>query len=102
MSEPATASQTIGPFWHGLDDPVWADLTRFGAEGQRIYLVGTVTDGDGVPVSDACVEIWQASPEMSDSFPGFGRCATNAEGNFRFTTIRPGPLPGPGNQTQAP
>jgi len=100
----ATASQTIGPYWHLLDDPSWADLTRFGATGERIALIGTVTDGDGVPVSDACVELWQASPERSETWDGFGRAATDAEGNFRFVTLKPGPVPGgPGaNTPQAP
>ena len=28
--------------------------------------------------------------------------ATDADGNFRFTTIRPGPVPGRGNALQAP
>ena len=36
----ATASQTIGPYWHLLEDPSWADLTRFGAQGERITLTG--------------------------------------------------------------
>ncbi len=100
----ATASQTIGPYWHLLEDPSWSDLTQFGAKGERIALIGTVTDGDGVPVSDACVELWQASPEPSDTWDGFGRAATDAEGNFRFITLKPGPVPGvPGaNTPQAP
>ncbi len=67
----ATASQTIGPYWHLLEDPSWADLTRFGAQGERITLTGAVLDGDGKPCADACVEIWQSDPPASDSFPGF-------------------------------
>ncbi len=100
----ATASQTIGLYWHLLEDPSWADLTRFRAKGERIALIGTVTDGDGVPVSDACVELWQASPEPSETWDGFGRAVTDAEGNFRFITLKPGPVPGaPGaNTPQAP
>ena len=98
----ATASQTIGPFWHPLEDPDWADLTRFGVEGERIVLCGTVTDGDGTAVTDACVEIWQADPPAGDRFTGFGRAASDVDGRFRFVTVRPGPLPGLGNQLQAP
>ncbi len=100
----ATTSQTIGPYWHLLEEPSWADLTRFGAEGERIVLIGTITDGDGLPVSDACVELWQASPEASATWEGFGRAATDVEGNYRFITLRPGPVPGaPGaNAPQAP
>ena len=98
----ATASQTIGPYWHLIEHPEFADLTRFGAEGERITLTGRVIDGDGAPVADGCVELWQASPAASDTFPGYGRSATDRDGRFRFTTIRPGPVPGPGNAQQAP
>lgn len=98
----ATASQTIGPYWHLLEDKAWADLTRFGAEGPRLVLTGVVFDGDGVPVTDACVEIWQADPPASESFPAFGRAATDRDGRFRFVTLRPGPVPGTGNAQQAP
>ena len=66
----ATASQTIGPYWHLIEDPSWADLTRFGAEGEKITLTGAVLDGDGQPCADACVEIWQSDPPVSESFPG--------------------------------
>ena len=66
----ATASQTVGPYWHLLEDPSWADLTRFGAQGEKITLTGAVLDGDGKPCADACVEIWQSDPPASDSFPG--------------------------------
>jgi len=98
----ATASQTIGPYWHILEDKTWADLTRFGAEGEKIVLTGRVLDGDGKPCSDACVEIWQSDPPASDSFPGFGRANTDAAGVFQLVTIKPGPVPGRGNATQAP
>jgi protocatechuate 3,4-dioxygenase alpha subunit len=98
----ATASQTIGPFWHPLEDPAWADLTRFGATGEKIVLHGRLTDGDGAPVTDACVEIWQSDPPADDRFQGFGRCATDPDGRFRFVTLKPGPVPGTGNALQAP
>ena len=104
MSAAATSSQTIGPYWHLLDEPSWADLTRFGAEGERILLIGNITDGDGVPVSDACVELWQASPERSANWDGFGRAASDVEGNYRFLTLKPGPVAGAhgANTRQAP
>jgi protocatechuate 3,4-dioxygenase, alpha subunit len=98
----ATANQTIGPFWHLIEDPTWADLTRFGAKGERIFLTGTVFDGAGSPVADAAIEIWQTSPEASDIFPAFGRCRTDKNGSFRFTTLKPGPVAGLGNTLQAP
>lgn len=105
----ATASQTAGPYWHMIDFPAWADLLRAdgpnaGAAGERITLTGVITDGEGAVVPDAMVEIWQADPDGSydSAFHGFGRCATDAEGRFRFVTVKPGAVPGPGNSTQAP
>ena len=98
----ATANQTIGPYWHLIEDPAWFDLTRFGAEGERIFLTGSVSDGAGEPVVDAAIEIWQTSPPASDIFPAFGRCRTDATGLFRFKTLKPGPVPGAGNAQQAP
>lgn len=100
----ATTSQTIGPFWHVLADPRWADLTRFGAEGETIALVGTITDGAGAAVTDACVELWQPSPPASEVWDGFGRAAVDARGGYRFVTLRPGPPPATlgGNLAQAP
>jgi protocatechuate 3,4-dioxygenase, alpha subunit len=98
----ATASQTIGPYWHLIEHKEWADLTRFGAEGERIEVTGRITDGAGDAVTDAAVEIWQASPPADERFPGYGRSATDAEGRFRFVTLKPAAVPGNGNQTQAP
>jgi protocatechuate 3,4-dioxygenase alpha subunit len=98
----ATASQTIGPYWHLIEDTSWADLTRFGASGDKIILTGTIRDGDGQPCAGACVEIWQSDPPSSDTFPGFGRSNTDASGTYRFVTVRPGPVPGRGNTQQAP
>ncbi|MBV8738408.1 MAG: protocatechuate 3,4-dioxygenase subunit alpha [Alphaproteobacteria bacterium] len=113
----ATPSQTVGPFFHiGLGRPDWADLTAGNPQGERIVVAGRVIDGDGAPVPDACLELWQANavgryahPDdtrtdtpLDPNFRGFGRVSTNADGNFRFTTIRPGPVPGRGNSLQAP
>ncbi|PZW37590.1 protocatechuate 3,4-dioxygenase alpha subunit [Humitalea rosea] len=101
----ATASQTIGPYWHLLEEKGWDDLTRFGPvpEGAaRITLTGVVTDGDGAPVADGCVEVWQADPPASDDFLGWGRAATDAQGRYSFTTLKPGPVPGRGDARQAP
>ena len=102
----ATAFQTIGPYWGLMEHPEMADLTRFGADGEVIVLTGRITDGDGGPVTDAAVELWQASPPSDERFPGWGRSRTDEQGRFRFTTIRPGPLPPAfgtrGNTQQAP
>ena len=97
-----TPSQTIGPYWHLIGHAEWADLTRFGATGERITLSGRILDGEGLPVTDAAVEIWQADPPADERFPAYGRSATDGEGRFRFTTIKPGPVAGRGNSLQAP
>ena len=112
-----TASQTIGPFYAvGLDRPELADLTHGGkALGETIIVEGEVRDGDGAGVSDAMLEIWQANAAgkydhaedrqekpRDPNFTGFGRAFTDKAGRYRFTTIRPGAVPGRGNALQAP
>jgi protocatechuate 3,4-dioxygenase, alpha subunit len=116
-----TPSQTVGPFFHlGLDRPEWSDLTAgnpgHAPLGERIVIEGRVLDGDGAPVPDAVIELWQANAAgryahpgdtqndkpLDPNFRGFGRTATDAEGRFRFTTVKPGPVPGRGNTLQAP
>jgi protocatechuate 3,4-dioxygenase alpha subunit len=111
-----TPSQTVGPFFHdALSWPGAAALVRPETRGERIAIVGRVLDGDGQPVPDALIEIWQANaagrydhPEdrqgkpRDPAFRGFGRCASGADGGFRFATIRPGRVPGRGNSLQAP
>jgi protocatechuate 3,4-dioxygenase alpha subunit len=70
-----TPSQTIGPFFRGklLEQPIVF-------EDGDARIEGRVFDGEGVPVDDALVEIWQ--PEVN----GFGRCATGPDGAFHFRT----------------
>jgi protocatechuate 3,4-dioxygenase alpha subunit len=112
-----TPGQTVGPFFAlGLDRPEWSDLTRNNPDGERITIEGRVLDGDGTPVPDAMLELWQANAagrynhdadEQSDkkldpNFLGYGRVATDAQGRFRIATIKPGPVPGRGNALQAP
>ena len=77
-------------------------MTRFGAAGEPVTLSGSVIDGDGNPVTDAAVELWQADPPADERFPGFGRCRTDERGEFSFNTVKPGPVPGRGNAQQAP
>jgi protocatechuate 3,4-dioxygenase alpha subunit len=70
-----------------------------------VTVEGRVLDGDGQPVTDAVIEIWQADPHgryADPAFHGFGRVATNATGNYRFATVKPGRIAGPGAVLQAP
>jgi len=92
-----TPSQTIGPFFHlCLCDAGAAGLVTAGAEGERITLVCRVLDGDGVPVDDALIELWQAHPRS------FSRRATNHDGACMFETVKPGSAAGWDRNLQAP
>lgn len=106
MSLHATTSQTVGPYLHiGLTRMTIENLAPDGVAGERISIEGRVVDGDGKPVNDALLEIWQASAGGKfdeQGFRGFGRSATDDEGRFRFHTIKPGRVPGPGGMRQAP
>lgn len=116
MSAPATASQTVGPYFRiGLEHLYVADIAPSAAAGEKIAIHGHVVDGDGKPVNDAVLEIWQADAHGKYSHPddvqdkpptpgfkGFGRVATDDNGVFRFKTIKPGCVAGPGGVPQAP
>jgi protocatechuate 3,4-dioxygenase, alpha subunit len=117
-----TPSQTVGPFFaycltpkaYGYAEVVTNDLVTEDAAGERIRIEGRVFDGDGQPISDAMIEIWQADGEgryaspadtrahPNTRFKGFGRSDCDGEGRYRFTTVKPGPVPGPGGMDQAP
>jgi len=116
MSLPQTPSQTIGPFFKpSLVRSADHTLARDESRGERIVIVGRVLDGDGAPVDDAMVEIWQANADgrydhpddlqeklIDPYFHGFGRGATDQHGSFRFDSIKPGPASGLGDALQAP
>jgi len=126
-----TPSQTVGPFFHyALPWPGGGDLLcehDWGARldlipaghdvlnrpsprqvpgGRPIEIVGRVTDGEGQAVPDALLEIWQADAngdcDGTGDFIGFGRSATGEDGAFRFRTLYPGRVRGPGDVLQAP
>jgi protocatechuate 3,4-dioxygenase, alpha subunit len=118
-----TPSQTVGPFFkYGLtpngeydwNDAFTSNLVTADASGERIRVAGRVFDGDGQPVPDCMLEIWQADAQgrFSDpqdrralpnsTFKGFGRCGTDANGEYAFDTIRPGSVPDPDGKPQAP
>lgn len=116
MSLQTTTSQTVGPYFRiGLSWLYCSDLAGPGVSGERISIEGRVLDADGAPVPDSLIEIWQANshgkyahPEdtqkkpLEEGFLGFGRIPADADGKFRFTTIKPGQVPGPDDKLQAP
>ena len=114
MSLQMSSSQTIGPYLHiGTDWLNTTEIAGAGVPGERISIEGRVYDGNGAPVTDALVELWQADADgnyagadparpAASGFRGFGRAPTDATGHFRFSTILPGRVPGPGNTMQAP
>ena len=112
----ATGSQTVGPYLHiGLTWLVTRNIAPKGVAGERVTVQGRLLDGDGAPVNDGLIEIWQANAQgryahpddrqkkkLDKGFRGFGRIPTDARGAFRFTTIKPGMVAGPGGRPQAP
>lgn len=103
-------SQTVGPFYHNglIEDLVdQNNLYKPGVSGQKIIITGIVYDGDGDPIIDAMVEIWQADsqgifdhpsdPQQANADPhfnGHGRSQTVKAGQYSFTTIKPGIITG--------
>jgi protocatechuate 3,4-dioxygenase alpha subunit len=130
MSE-ITPSQTVGPFFaygltpegrcdwkpddrYGFKTTVADNLVTPDVTGTRIRIEGRVIDGDGVGISDAMLEIWQADAQgryadprdgralPNARFKGHGRSATSKDGTYSFDTIKPGAVPGPDGKQQAP
>jgi protocatechuate 3,4-dioxygenase alpha subunit len=113
-----TPPQTIGPFFDPAmlrGDARRTVLVGPETEGQRIRIEGRVLDGDGAPVPDALVELWQANGHgrynhpadkrdlpLDPSFTGLGRSGTDEDGRFWFETIKPGPVPAVDGGMQAP
>jgi len=118
-----TPSQTVGPFFkYGLtpggqydwNDAFTGNLVTPDASGERIRVEGRVFDGEGQPVPDAMLEIWQADSQgrfadpqdkralPNTKFRGFGRVGTDANGLYVFDTVKPGPVPDPDGVPQAP
>ena len=104
-----TPSQTIGPFFHfGLTTNCGDGcLARAEALGQHIRVRLRLLDGDGAPVPDGMLEIWQADASgrydhPDPAFCGFGRRATDADGFCLFETVYPGRVPDRRGACQAP
>lgn len=110
-----TPSQTVGPYFSmRLAQECENVLTT---REDRIIIEGRVTDGDGNHIEDAFLEIWQAGPSgrynhpddtrdelnLEPGFTGFGRAKSDFEtGEFRFETLKPGLVPDPEGDFQAP
>ena len=107
---PQDVSELTGPDFRGLNlvESDW-DLTRQ-AEGEplgeRISVSGRIVDEDGRPLPGQLIEIWQANAAgryahpvdqhaapLDPNFSGVGRCMSDAEGRYRFVTIKPGAYP---------
>ena len=111
-----TPSQTVGPYLHiGLDWLNTTELAAPGVAGERIVIQGRLLDADRAPIPDGMIEIWQANSQgryahpddtrslpLDEGFTGFGRTPTDANGGFRFSTIKPGQVPAANGTLQAP
>jgi len=107
---PHTLTEVTGPLLgEGRVGELDHDLTRQHQgepHGQRIVVTGRVLDGDGRPVPHTLVEVWQANAAgryahevdrhpapLDPNFSGVGRCLTDADGGYRFVTVKPGAYP---------
>jgi protocatechuate 3,4-dioxygenase beta subunit len=107
---PHTLSELTGPVYgHGSVAETDSDLTRQHAApplGERIIVSGRVMDEDGRPLPETLIEIWQANAAgryvhivdqhpapLDRNFSGAGRAVTDADGRYRFTTVKPGAYP---------
>lgn len=107
---PPSLTEVTGPlFGDRAVEPGEEDLTRQHPGeplGERMIVTGRVLDGDGRPVRDTLVELWQANAAgryalpnddhpapIDPNFTGAGRCLTDADGRYRFVTIKPGAYP---------
>lgn len=114
---PHTLSELTGPVYgHDSVHPGDHDLTKQHAGeplGERIIVHGRLLDEDGRPVPDTLVEVWQANAcgryvhvvdqhpaPLDPNFTGAGRTATDADGCYKFITVKPGAYPW-GNHTNA-
>jgi protocatechuate 3,4-dioxygenase, alpha subunit len=113
----ATSSQTVGPFFHfGLaGNPALGCMAGPAATGTRIRLRIRAVEGDGVPVPDALIELWQADADgqyvtpadasragAQPAFTGFGRLPSGADGTCLFETVHPGRVRDEHGREQAP
>lgn len=108
----ATLSEMTGPVYgHESVGPLDHDMTKNAQVngeplGERIVVAGRVLDEDGKPLPDTLLEVWQANAAgryihkndqhdapLDPNFRGSGRCVTDAEGRYKFYSIKPGAYP---------
>ena len=102
----ASPGQTVGPFFaFGLNYPKMHEVAFPHSPG-AIVIGGTVYDGAGNPIPDACIEIWSADADGTiprgrgsrrrddHTFTGYGRSYTTDEGRYEFWTRNPGSVDG--------
>lgn len=116
-----TPSQTEGPFYPLVQQTDKdTDLTQFGdrpepALGEIVSIEGRVLDESGAPIADAVVDVWQANAAgryaheadsntapIDPNFQGWAIMKTDAKGQYKFKTVRPGPYPVNANWTRPP
>ena len=112
-----TPPQTIGPFFaYCLTSSDYGQKlitsNRVQAGNERQVLIkGSIYDGNGAPVTDAMLEIWQADADgrlavpndrANVNFLGFARTATDQDGNYIFETVKPGRTNNKDNILKAP
>jgi protocatechuate 3,4-dioxygenase beta subunit len=101
LTGPLLGADRVGPDDHDLTVQHGGE-----AQGQRITVTGRVLDEGGRPVRGTLVEVWQANAAgryrheadtwpapLDPNFSGLGRTLTDAEGRYRFTTVKPGAYP---------
>ncbi len=109
---PAGLSEMTGPIYgHDAIGSLDADLTKNAVKngaplGERIVVTGQVLDDAGRPLPNMLVEVWQANAAgryihavdqhdapLDPNFLGAGRCVSDADGHYRFYTVKPGAYP---------
>ena len=104
-----TPSQTVGPYVHIGLTLAGSEKVATAQDGDAREISFTVLDGDGEPIADAMVEIWQTRPDGTfnapndprtgsaatvDGFRGLGRAMADETGTATFTTLLPGAFDG--------
>jgi len=92
-----TGEMTLGPFFPREFAQGANDLATGVRQGEVIEITGRITQLDGKALDNLVVEIWQADSEGrfdNANFFGWGRAATDANGVYRFRTIKPGAFEG--------